>query len=772
MSYSYLVTNTGNVTLTGIALSDDNDNNDLSCPVTSLAPGQSMTCTATPHVHAGGAGRERLGDGGERLPDEHGDGDVGPGGARDDTLSIPIVQRPRLTLVKVGVLDKTVVPPTDHANPGDRIDYTLTARNTGNVTLHNVAISDPLPRPELHACTAGVSRAGRTARLHGQPHRHAGRPRRRLGDEHGDRRGHDSGGQPIGDNDTSTVLLPPDASITLTKSAAESSFHLVGDVLHYSYVVKNTGNVRLAGPVTVTDDKTTVTCPALSTIGNHDDFLDPGEALTCTATYTVKQSDIDAGKVTNAASALVGGTGSTGQNVTVPFVKLASKTVTDVHDAQHQVVTTVAAGAVVHDAVTVTGQPESPLPSGSVTVDWFTNADCGGPPSSTSGNVALDGTAHAHATAFAQGPLAAGLYGFQAHYLGDATYAPSVGVCESLVVVDANIQIGPNAVNPINAAHTFTAHVNVSRPARLHERPERDVGQLHDRLGPGCLHVCESVHDLGRHRELLDHPRLERAGRDGRERARDAPGRRPVVDAQHKRHRRQLRPCHEDVGGGNGADRHHAASGIRHRGHRRHRRARPGLRGKGGRHARRRSGSRRKRRVPPLCDARLHGDADRPDRGADAGQPVDRGIGQLRSDGQHVVPGGLRRQRELSGRNGACEPLTVTPVPAPKIAIVKNPAKQSVPVGGSAKFKITVTNAGNTVLTNVTVTDPRRRTAIARRRRSRRWPRWLPGRRLTLLVLTGERASVVRQRRDRRRNPAVRPERHGTRQPRGSRPRR
>jgi uncharacterized repeat protein (TIGR01451 family) len=57
-------------------------------------------------------------------------------------------------------------------------------------------------------------------------------------------------------------------------------------------------------------------------------------------------------------------------------------------------------------------------------------------------------------------------------------------------------------------------------------------------------------------------------------------------------------------------------------------------------------------------------------------------------------------------RSGACEPLTVTPVPAPAIAIVKNPKSQTVAVGGTARFTITVTNAGNTVLTNVTVTDP------------------------------------------------------------------
>jgi uncharacterized repeat protein (TIGR01451 family) len=57
-------------------------------------------------------------------------------------------------------------------------------------------------------------------------------------------------------------------------------------------------------------------------------------------------------------------------------------------------------------------------------------------------------------------------------------------------------------------------------------------------------------------------------------------------------------------------------------------------------------------------------------------------------------------------RSGACEPLTVTPAPAPAIAIVKNPKSQTVAVGGTATFTITVTNAGNTVLTNVTVVDP------------------------------------------------------------------
>ena len=77
----------------------------------------------------------------------------------------------------------------------------------------------------------------------------------------------------------------------------------VGQTISYSYLVTNTGNVPLAGPVTVADDKATVTCPAVSTVGNHDGFLDPGEAVTCTATYTITQADLNTGSVTNTAKA-------------------------------------------------------------------------------------------------------------------------------------------------------------------------------------------------------------------------------------------------------------------------------------------------------------------------------------------------------------------------------------------------------------------------------------------------------------------------------------
>jgi len=91
--------------------------------------------------------------------------------------------------------------------------------------------------------------------------------------------------------------------------------------LHYSFLVTNTGAAPLAGPVVVADDKSTdESCPPVTTVGDLDNFLDPGESITCTATYTVTAGDVTFGSVTNHASATADGVTSNTDSKTVTII--------------------------------------------------------------------------------------------------------------------------------------------------------------------------------------------------------------------------------------------------------------------------------------------------------------------------------------------------------------------------------------------------------------------------------------------------------------------
>ena len=96
--------------------------------------------------------------------------------------------------------------------------------------------------------------------------------------------------------------------LTLVKSITLGDpYNVLGGTIAYSYAVTNDGKVGLAGPVTVTDDQTLVTCPNVNTVGDLDASLDPGESLTCSASHTVTQADLDAGSLTNLATAHAAG---------------------------------------------------------------------------------------------------------------------------------------------------------------------------------------------------------------------------------------------------------------------------------------------------------------------------------------------------------------------------------------------------------------------------------------------------------------------------------
>jgi hypothetical protein len=104
--------------------------------------------------------------------------------------------------------------------------------------------------------------------------------------------------------DTETVTAILGSALTIVKTANPKTYSAVGNIISYSFLVTNTGNTSLIGPVVVADDKATnEICPNVTTVGNLDGYLDPGESITCTASYTIARSDMTSGSVTNAAYA-------------------------------------------------------------------------------------------------------------------------------------------------------------------------------------------------------------------------------------------------------------------------------------------------------------------------------------------------------------------------------------------------------------------------------------------------------------------------------------
>jgi hypothetical protein len=172
-------------------------------------------------------------------------------------------------------------------------------------------------------------------------------------------------------NDDETLNAEQLSALSLVKTADPITYDEEGDVIAYSYLVTNTGNVALAGPVTVFDDKSTdESCPAVSTVGNANGNLDPGESIVCTASYTITGADMTGGSVTNTAYATADGTQSNNDQETVYLVAITiQKEVSDDGTNFDTASVTAQAPADAWYRITVTNTGASPLNDVTVTDD-------------------------------------------------------------------------------------------------------------------------------------------------------------------------------------------------------------------------------------------------------------------------------------------------------------------------------------------------------------------------------------------------------------------
>ena len=286
IAYTFLVTNTGNVTLTGIAVNDALLDAAAVCPLTTLLPGASTTCTGThtitqAEVNAGTVNNSATATG------------TPPGGGTTtsppDTTNTPIAPTPSLTI------DKTAGTPTrQHRGqhhclqlPGDQHGQRHADRHRGERCVARcrgcVPGDDPCPAASTtctgtHTITQAEVNAGtvnNSATATGTP---------------------PGGGTTTSPPDTTNTPIAPTPALTIDKTAGTPSGSIAGSTIAYTFLVTNTGNVTLTG-IVVNDallDAAAV-CPVTTLL--------PAASTTCTGTHTITQAEVNAGTVDNSATA-------------------------------------------------------------------------------------------------------------------------------------------------------------------------------------------------------------------------------------------------------------------------------------------------------------------------------------------------------------------------------------------------------------------------------------------------------------------------------------
>ena len=207
-----------------------------------------------------------------------------------DTVTTPVPTNPRIDLQKVA---STAGP----VHAGDQITFTFTVTNTGNVTLTNVQVQDPMLGPVTCAATtlAPAEKTTCTAAPYTVTAADVGNGsvvNKATASADGG-----VGGVKVTSDDQVEVATAaaPDPSIRLVKRADTAGPVHAGDEVTYRFTVTNTGNVTLTH-VRVVD-------PMLGTVECRRTRLEPGQSTTCSArSYTVTAADVHDGDLVNHAS--------------------------------------------------------------------------------------------------------------------------------------------------------------------------------------------------------------------------------------------------------------------------------------------------------------------------------------------------------------------------------------------------------------------------------------------------------------------------------------
>lgn len=311
VAYSFEVTNSGDVTVTDVQIDETAFSGTGTAPVVTcpaeageLAPGDVVTCSAAYEVTQADLDAGAITN--TAIASASAPAGVDGPESEPSSATVDVTAAPALSLVKSVASD-----PIQAA--GDEVSYVFTVTNDGNVTLEGIEIEETaftgsgedvvancadgsLAPGDSVDCTAtyAVTQADvNTGRIDNTAVAHATTPADDVVSS---------------DPSSAPVIIDEAPGLTVVKSATPTDL-AVDDEVTYSFVVTNTGNVTLQsvavveGEFTGSGDLSAVDC------GDVSRTLDPDDQLICEATYVITQDDVDAGSLSNTATATGTGPG-------------------------------------------------------------------------------------------------------------------------------------------------------------------------------------------------------------------------------------------------------------------------------------------------------------------------------------------------------------------------------------------------------------------------------------------------------------------------------
>lgn len=296
LRYDFGVRNTGALTVHGLSVADAPVAPSAGlaappdCPSTTVAPGDTVTCTGTYTVTQADIDHGTLGDVAVATGVLPSGGTVG---SRPAPLVLPVTAASALAVTK------SADTPSIH-RAGQVIGYTFHVANTGATTITDVAVSDTPTAPG--GDLASPPDCATTTLAPGAETDCTGRYTVTQADiDHGSltdtarATGTDGRGDTVA-SPPARLRLPSTATATIALAPQPTpNSTTVGQVVPFRFVATNTGDVTIEAVTLETDGGEPVTCEPAT--------LGPGESAVCVVTRTVTQEDLDAGTIGVTATA-------------------------------------------------------------------------------------------------------------------------------------------------------------------------------------------------------------------------------------------------------------------------------------------------------------------------------------------------------------------------------------------------------------------------------------------------------------------------------------